>query len=64
MFLRNFLASILIVGDGDVESNPGPNDIDFSIKKRETRIVKGRAKKAGFKGKFKKRSQVCFLESQ
>ena len=51
----SFLARILIIRDGDVESNPGPNDIDFSIKKQETRIVKGRPKKAGFKGKFTKK---------
>ena len=29
----SFLARLLIIMDGDVESNPGPNDIDFSIKK-------------------------------
>ena len=32
----SFLVRILIIRDGDVESNPGPNDIDFSIKKQET----------------------------
>ena len=38
----SFLVRILIIRDGDVESNPGPNDIDFSIKKQETQRVKGR----------------------
>ena len=37
MFLRYFiLVRILIIRDGDVKSNPEPNDIDFSIKKQET----------------------------
>ena len=36
----SFLSTILIIRDGDVESNPGPNDVDFSIKKQETQIVK------------------------
>ena len=37
---------------GDVESNPGPNDIDFSIKEQDTSRDKGRPKKSGFRGRF------------
>ena len=48
------MARILIVRDSDVASNPGPDDIDFSIKKQGTHIVKGRQKKSGFKGNFTK----------
>jgi ubiquitin C-terminal hydrolase len=51
----SFLARILVIRDGDVESNPGPSDIDFIIKKQETLRVKGRPKKSGFKGKFTKK---------
>ena len=48
------MSEYLLLG-GDVESNPGPNDIDFSIKEQETQRVKGRPKKSGFKGKFTKK---------
>ena len=34
--------------------NPGPNDINFSIKKQDTSRIKGRPKKSGFKGRFVK----------
>ena len=51
----SFLARLLIIMDGDVESNPGPNDIDFSIKEQDIPRVKGRPKKYGFKGRFTKK---------
>ena len=50
----SFLARILVIRDGDVESNPGPSDIGFSIKKQETLRVRGRPRKSGFKGKCTK----------
>ena len=49
----SFLSRILVIRDGEVESNPGPSDIDFSIKKQESLKVKG-SKKSGFTGKFTK----------
>ena len=55
----SFLARILVIRDGDVKPNPGPNDNDYSIKKQETLRVGVRPKKSGFKGKItKKESSV------
>ena len=58
----SFLARILVIRDGDVESNPGPSDIDFSIKKQETLRVGGRPRKSGFKGKCTKKESSLVSE--
>ena len=58
----SFLARILVIRDGDVESNPGPSDIDFSIKKQETLRVRGRPRKSGFKGKCTKKESSLVSE--
>ena len=53
----SFLARLLIIMDGDVESNPGPNDIDFSIKEQDNQ------KNMASKEDLQKRSQVWFPAS-
>ena len=54
-YKTSFLARLLVIMDGDFESNPGPNDIDFSIKEQDTPRLNGRPKNSGFKGRFTKK---------
>ena len=49
----SFLAS-------DVESNPGPNYIDFSIRKQDTPVLRVDQKNLDSKEDLQKRSQVLF----
>ena len=45
----SFLTRILIIMDGDVESKPGPNNIDLSIEGQDIQRVKGRPRSLALK---------------
>ena len=56
----SFLARLLIIVDGDVKSNPGPNGIAFSIKNKTLQELRVDQKNLDSKEDLQKKSQVLF----